>query len=183
MLGRTATLGCKSCELTGSITGIYGFYDECRRRHSVRIWKLFNEVFDCLPFSAIIEEKIMCVHAGLSPELQHLDQVGPAPLPAPPLRPALSTPHGYHSVADAVSVRTGQLRNIPRPTEIPDAGLLCDLLWSDPEEAVKGWGESVRGVSFTFGEDVVTKFLARTGLDLVVRAHQARFLFSHQCFQ
>ena len=65
-----------------------------------------------------------------------------------------------------------QLRKIPRPTEIPDAGLLCDLLWSDPEAGMKGWGESDRGVSYVFGEDVVTKFLARTDLDLVCRAHQ-----------
>jgi hypothetical protein len=30
-------------------------------------------------------------------------------------------------------------------------GLLCDILWSDPDPDVKGWGESDRGVSFTFG--------------------------------
>ena len=45
-----------------------------------------------------------------------------------------------------------------RPTDVPDTGLLCDLLWSDPDKDVKEWGENDRGVSFTFGEDVVTKF-------------------------
>ena len=63
--------------------GIYGFYEECKRRHSAAVWKTFNEVFDCLPFSAVIEDKILCVHAGLSPELQHLDQVLSAPCPRP----------------------------------------------------------------------------------------------------
>ena len=81
-----------------------------------------------------------CVAAGLSPELQTLEQ----------------------------------LRNIKRPTQIPDAGLTCDLLWSDPDPDAKGWGESDRGVSFTFGADVVAKFLQRTDLDLVCRAHQVR---------
>lgn len=26
-----------------------------------------------------------------------------------------------------------------RPIEVPDTGLLCDLLWSDPEKEVSGW--------------------------------------------
>ena len=52
------------------------------------------------------------------------------------------------------------------------AGLLCDLLWSDPDKDVQGWGENDRGVSFTFGADVVSKFLNRHDLDLICRAHQ-----------
>lgn len=51
-------------------------------------------------------------------------------------------------------------------------GLLCDLLWSDPDKDVTGWGENDRGVSFTFGTDVVAKFLNRHDLDLICRAHQ-----------
>ena len=56
-----------------------------------------------------------------------------------------------------------------RPTDIPDDGLLCDLLWADPNEDIKGWAESDRGVSFTFGEEVVAKFCEEHDLDLVVR--------------
>lgn len=55
-------------------------------------------------------------------------------------------------------------------------GLLCDLLWSDPDKDVQGWGENDRGVSFTFGPDVVNKFLNRHDLDLICRAHQVRLL-------
>ena len=51
-------------------------------------------------------------------------------------------------------------------------GLLCDLLWSDPDKEITGWGENDRGVSFTFGADVVGKFLNRHDLDLICRAHQ-----------
>lgn len=51
-------------------------------------------------------------------------------------------------------------------------GLLCDLLWSDPDKDVQGWAENDRGVSFTFGADVVSKFLNRHDLDLICRAHQ-----------
>ena len=46
------------------------------------------------------------------------------------------------------------------------------MLWSDPDKDVQGWGENDRGVSFTFGADVVSKFLSRHDLDLICRAHQ-----------
>lgn len=44
-----------------------------------------------------------------------------------------------------------------RPTDVPDQGLLCDLLWSDPDKDTMGWGENDRGVSFTFGAEVCNK--------------------------
>ncbi|CAH8440515.1 unnamed protein product [Schistosoma mattheei] len=65
-----------------------------------------------------------------------------------------------------------QIRRIMRPSDIPDTGLLCDILWSDPDKDVNGWAENDRGVSFTFGPDVVTKFLNRHDMDLICRAHQ-----------
>lgn len=65
-----------------------------------------------------------------------------------------------------------QIRSIARPTDVPDTGLLCDLLWSDPDKDIQGWGDNDRGVSFTFGSDIATKFLNRHDLDLICRAHQ-----------
>jgi len=41
-----------------------------------------------------------------------------------------------------------QILKIVRPVEIPDQGLLCDLLWSDPEKGMEGWADNERGVSF-----------------------------------
>lgn len=46
------------------------------------------------------------------------------------------------------------------------------MLWSDPEKEIAGWGENDRGVSFTFGQDVVHNFLRKHDLDLICRAHQ-----------
>ena len=72
-----------------------------------------------------------------------------------------------------------QIRRIMRPTDVPDQGLLCDLLWSDPDKETMGWGENDRGVSFTFGAEVVAKFLHKHDLDLICRAHQVLYaLFS-----
>jgi serine/threonine-protein phosphatase PP1 catalytic subunit len=46
------------------------------------------------------------------------------------------------------------------------------LLWSDPEKDSSGWNENDRGVSFTFGSDVVSRFLQKHDMDLICRAHQ-----------
>merc|ERR1712032_1263494 len=100
-----------------SISRIYGFYDECKRRHTVSLWKQFCEVFDRLPVCCVVDERILCMHGGLSPELYRLDAI----------------------------------KDIQRPCDIPDMGILCDLLWADPDSAVKGWSKSTRGASFTFG--------------------------------
>ena len=48
-----------------------------------------------------------------------------------------------------------QIRQIMRPIDVPDSGLLCDRLWSNPKEDITGWGDNDRGVSFTFGPDIV----------------------------
>lgn len=69
-------------------------------------------------------------------------------------------------------ISPSQIVNIVRPTDVPDAGLLCDLLWADPEASVRMWGESERGVSYVFGEEIISSFLERNDLDLICRAHQ-----------
>lgn len=120
------------------INKMYGFYDECKRRYTVKLWKDFGDCFQCLPVSALIESKVLCMHGGLSPDLTRLDQI----------------------------------HQIQRPCEVPEKGLLCDLVWSDPDKDVQNWDDNVRGVSYTFGVDVLTMFLRKHNLDLVCRAHQ-----------
>ncbi|KAL7065425.1 hypothetical protein AAHC03_05814 [Spirometra sp. Aus1] len=58
------------------ITTVYGFYDECLRKYgSPLVWRQCTEIFDYLCLSAIIEDKIFCVHGGLSPHIETLDQI------------------------------------------------------------------------------------------------------------
>ena len=121
-----------------SLNREYGFYDECKRRYNVKLWKKFVDVFNCLPYSAIVEDKIIFMHGGLSPYLENLSQ----------------------------------LNEVIRPTDVPDEGLLCDLVWSDPESNLKGWETNDRGVSYTFNERIVDNFLTIHNLEILVRAHQ-----------
>lgn len=121
---------CYSCVLP-----VDRFYDECKRRYTIKLWKTFTDCFNCLPVAAIVDEKIFCCHGGLSPDLSSMEQI----------------------------------RRIMRPTDVPDQGLLCDLLWSDPDKDTMGWGENDRGVSFTFGAEVLAK--PRMTIALYINLH------------
>jgi serine/threonine-protein phosphatase PP1 catalytic subunit len=57
------------------INRMYGFYDEVKRRYNVKVWKEFGLVFNQLPAAAIIDDRILCMHGGLSPDLNDLDVI------------------------------------------------------------------------------------------------------------
>ncbi len=44
-----------------------------KRRYNIKLWKTFTDCFNCLPVCAIIDEKIICMHGGLSPDLNQID--------------------------------------------------------------------------------------------------------------
>ena len=73
---------------SSSVCRMYGFYDECRKRLSVKAWKTFCDCFNYMPITAIVNDRILCMHGGLSQELDEISQ----------------------------------LKEIHRPTDIPDEG-------------------------------------------------------------
>jgi serine/threonine-protein phosphatase PP1 catalytic subunit len=60
---------------SANVCKVYGFYDECKKRLSVKSWKLFCNLFDHLPLSALIDKKILCMHGGISKELVNISQL------------------------------------------------------------------------------------------------------------
>eukprot|EP00898_Chlorokybus_atmophyticus_P000400 jgi/Chlat1/1360/Chrsp119S01780 len=70
-------------------------------------------------------------------------------------------------------VKLDDLRAIDRFQEPPDEGLMCELLWSDPQTA-PGRSPSKRGVGIAFGPDVTKRFLEENGLELIVRSHEVK---------
>ncbi|CAL1533615.1 unnamed protein product, partial [Lymnaea stagnalis] len=126
-----------------AVNQFYGFLAECKRRYNIALFKKFNEVFNCLPLAAVVDDKIFCCHGGLSPDLKTLSQI----------------------------------RRITRPTDIPDEGLIADLVWADPhpDPNAKGWHfNDMRCASYMFGTDIVEEFLKTNDLQLICRAHDVK---------
>mmetsp|Transcript_23963 Transcript_23963/g.53935 ORF Transcript_23963/g.53935 Transcript_23963/m.53935 type:complete len:390 (-) Transcript_23963:7-1176(-) len=120
-----------------SINRIYGFYDEVRRRYTPKLWKRFQDVWNVMPFCALVQNRILCVSSGLSLDLQ--------------TRGSLE-----------------KIQRIVRPTDVPDFGVLYDLIWGEPRSDVKGFPDDPRAGP-CFGPDVVEPFLQEHGLDMICR--------------
>jgi serine/threonine-protein phosphatase PP1 catalytic subunit len=86
---------------SSSVNRMYGFYDEVKRRYDIKLWKDFGRTFNYIPAAALIDDRILCMHGGLSPEL--------------------------------TEASVYQINKIKRPNEVPDEGLMTDLVWADPE--------------------------------------------------
>jgi len=170
-----------------SINRIYGFYDECKRRYNIRMWRNFVDLFNCMPVSGLVAGRILCMHGGLSPELISLDKIREISrfvwrysCCCFALACCCLSGHHERSLLAAISRllvyvfwSSHHYENTTiRPCKIPDFGLLCDLVWSDPEPDTTGWGISDRGVSYTFGNDILRKMCKTLDIDLVCRAHQ-----------
>jgi hypothetical protein len=57
----------------GSMMNVSNFKNVGKRRYTIKLWKTFTDCFNCLPVAALIDEKILCMHGGLSPELSNLE--------------------------------------------------------------------------------------------------------------
>jgi len=146
-----------------SINRTHGFSDECEDRFQKipiietvwgvkatelkgnQIWLKFQELFNWLPFTALINERILCMHGGLSPSLRSIDQLLSIRRPTDP--------------CTDIDLTTDLLWSDPDPA-MPSGE-------TDPE-----WGPSNRGVSSRFNSKAVKSICSRLNLDMIVRAHQ-----------
>ncbi len=86
----------------------------------------------------MVDNSVLCVHGGLSPSLDTVDQI----------------------------------QDLQRVQEPPHEGPMCDLMWSDPDDDIQGWGISARGAGYVFGPDIADQFLYSNQLELIARSHQ-----------
>ncbi|CAG8480331.1 12291_t:CDS:2 [Ambispora gerdemannii] len=122
-----------------AVTQTYGFYTECVRKYgNANVWHYFTDMFDFLTLSVVIDDRIFCVHGGLSPSIHTIDQI----------------------------------KILDRFREIPHEGPMADLVWSDPDPDKDEFAISPRGAGYTFGGEVVKKFLEINQMEHILRAHQ-----------
>ena len=61
---------------TRRISSTYGLYDECQRRYGgVAVWTALTDLFDYLPLTAVIDQRVFAVHGGLSPNLPYVHSI------------------------------------------------------------------------------------------------------------
>jgi serine/threonine-protein phosphatase 2B catalytic subunit len=126
-----------------SMTEMFSFRNECIEAYDEEVYDLFMDTFDMLPIAALIEDKYLAMHGGISPHLETLDNIN----------------------------------DVDRFCEVPEEGLMCDLLWSDPmkdDQAEHGQYEHNRSrdCSYTWGKKPVKDLMKRNGLFSIFRAHQ-----------
>lgn len=140
------------------INNAFGFAEECNTRLNEdpgepdSVFNRVNELFDWLPLSAIIEEKIVCLHGGIGSTLASLEQIEAIQRPL--------------EVIHEVST--------------PEQQLVVDILWSDPTDNDQELGiqpNFIRDPNGTgnivkFGPDRVKQFLENNDMSIILRAHE-----------
>eukprot|EP00056_Hartaetosiga_gracilis_P000782 m.40451 g.40451 ORF g.40451 m.40451 type:complete len:174 (+) comp10354_c0_seq3:7-528(+) len=83
-----------------------------------------------------------------------------------------SYPISFWCLCVFVCTRVPKVRMIDRKQEVPHTGLMCDLLWSDPDCQANDFTLSPRGAGYLFGEKAINEFGHANKISLLCRAHQ-----------
>uniref|UniRef100_A0A1D1Z3J1 protein-serine/threonine phosphatase n=2 Tax=Anthurium amnicola TaxID=1678845 RepID=A0A1D1Z3J1_9ARAE len=53
----------------------YATFLSLHRYGNANVWKIFTDLFDYFPLTALVESEIFCLHGGLSPSIETLDNI------------------------------------------------------------------------------------------------------------
>jgi len=144
--------------------GDRSFMWQCKQRFGTQtgmeVWEECNQVFDRLPFAAIIDHDIFCVHGGI-PRPTSTEQNRIQSMMAVPAIAAINPPY-EHEDAQTIQIASDCIWSDPAPD------------WQEDELPENGFGDSQRGGgAICFGNQAISDFLEEQNLSYIVRAHEA----------
>lgn len=128
------------------MTTSFNFREECLAKYDQEIFDLFSQLFDTLPLSAIINDKFIAFHGGISPELKSKSDINKIDRFKEPPKQGLFCDILWSDPVDkADGYVEGGFKN-----------------------------NDQRGCSFIYGTDVLSKFLHKNNLLSLIRAHEVQ---------
>ncbi|XP_006463712.1 hypothetical protein AGABI2DRAFT_194461 [Agaricus bisporus var. bisporus H97] len=129
------------------LTDYFTFKLECKHKYSEQVYEACMESFCALPLAAVMNKQFLCIHGGLSPELNTLDDIRAIDrFREPPT--------------------SGIMCDILWADPIEDFG---------SEKTSENYVHNhVRGCSFFFTYQAACQFLERNNLLSIIRAHEAQ---------
>lgn len=139
---------------------LYQCKDRFGRERGEQVWEECNQAFDRLPFSAVIDHEIFCIHGGIPRKVSCYDNE---------LQAIMGMPN-VAAIMPSYDYETEWMKQVA-----------ADCIWSDPApEAMEkrlgpdGFGPSPRGGgAVCFGNTAIDNFLESNGLSYIIRAHEA----------
>ncbi|PRP84802.1 calcineurin A [Planoprotostelium fungivorum] len=128
------------------LTQYFTFEAECLHKYDADVYDLIMDSFDALPLSAVLNKQFLCVHGGLSPEIQVVDDIDKID--------RFREPPDSGPMCDLLW---------SDPAEVYSASSSTTFAFND-----------VRGCSYYVGYKATCDFLNRNNLLSVIRAHEVQ---------
>ncbi|XP_075412657.1 serine/threonine-protein phosphatase 2B catalytic subunit gamma isoform isoform X3 [Tenrec ecaudatus] len=129
------------------LTDYFTFKQECRIKYSEEVYDACMETFDCLPLAALLNQQFLCVHGGMSPEINSLDDIRKLD--------RFKEPPAFGPVCDLLWSDPSEDYGSEKTSEYYTHN-------------------TVRGCSYFYSYPAVCEFLQNNNLLSIIRAHEAQ---------